>query len=87
MNVQPANFSMYAPTVKMVERRGFNREQAASYVGICATTFDKLIKDGLMPKAKKIYGRKVWDKSALDEFFEKLPEEGKNAKTCEWDAD
>jgi predicted DNA-binding transcriptional regulator AlpA len=55
--------------------RGLSREEAAAYVGIGATLFDRLIADGLMPKPKMLAGRKVWDIRALDRAFDALPGE------------
>jgi hypothetical protein len=52
--------------------RGLSRTQAASYIGISPGTFDKMIRDGLMPGPKAIYGRRVWDKLALDDAFDVL---------------
>jgi predicted DNA-binding transcriptional regulator AlpA len=52
--------------------RGLSRTQAASYIGISPGTFDKMIRDGLMPGPKAIYGRRVWDKFALDDAFDVL---------------
>src|SRR5215468_8792122 len=46
-------------------RRGLNREQAAFYVGISPTKFDELVKDGRMPKPKRIDNRRIWDVRAL----------------------
>jgi hypothetical protein len=34
-----------------------------------------MVKDGRMPKPKRINGRVVWDIRALDEGFEALPDE------------
>jgi excisionase family DNA binding protein len=56
--------------------RGLSRVEAARYVGISPTTFDELIKEGLMPGPKRLRGRTVWDRKALDEAFESLPTEG-----------
>lgn len=52
--------------------RGLSRAQAAEYVGVGATLFDQLVKDGRMPPAKRINGRTVWDRRRLDEAFEAL---------------
>lgn len=57
-------------------RRGLNREEAAIYVGISPSKFDELVKDGRMPKPKKIDARRVFDVRALDLAFEQLTEEG-----------
>jgi hypothetical protein len=56
--------------------RGLSREVAAQYLGISSTKFDQLVGDGRMPHAKRIDGRKVWDRAALDLAFSALPEDG-----------
>jgi len=49
------------------ERRVFNRDEAASYVGVSPGHFSKLVADGTMPEPLAAYGRiRRWDKSALD---------------------
>lgn len=53
--------------------RGLNRRQASQYIGIGTTKFDQLVMDGRMPPPKRIDGRKVWDRSALDLAFLDLP--------------
>lgn len=53
--------------------RGLSREEAAAYVGIGATHFDKLVADGRMPAARRADGRAIWDRHDLDEAFERLP--------------
>jgi hypothetical protein len=52
---------------------GVNREQAAALVGISATLFDRLVHDGLMPDARMVYGRRVWDVAEIVEAFRALP--------------
>ena len=54
--------------------RGLSRVQAAAYVGVSPTTFDRMIKDGLMPRPLRIYGRIVWDIRKLDAAFKALDE-------------
>jgi len=46
------------------------------YVGVSATTFDKLVADGRMPQPRRIDGRKVWDIRSLDLHFDALPIQG-----------
>lgn len=58
--------------------RGLNREEASRYVGISTTKFDELVKDGRMPKGKRIDGRVVWDRYALDASFTDLPDSNVN---------
>ena len=54
--------------------RGLCRVQAAQYVGVSATTFDKMVTEGRMPGPKVIDRRKVWDRLALDLAFVALPD-------------
>ena len=53
--------------------RGLSRVQSALYVGTGTTKFDELVTDGRMPKPKRIDGRTIWDRLALDEAFAALP--------------
>jgi predicted DNA-binding transcriptional regulator AlpA len=59
-----------------VPRRGLSRDEAAIYVGVSATTFDKLVADGRMPQPRRIDSRKVWDIRSLDLHFDALPIQG-----------
>lgn len=66
-------------------RRGLSRVEAADYIGVGETKFDEMVRDGRMPKPKRIDGRKVWDVRALDTSFEALPFDG-NASNNPWDS-
>lgn len=48
---------------------------AAAYIGISPSLFDIMVKDGRMPKPKRINARTVWDRKRLDEAFDALPDE------------
>jgi hypothetical protein len=54
--------------------RGLCRVQAAEYIGVSPTKFDEMIKDGRMPKPKRIDARVVWDQLTLDLAFAALPD-------------
>jgi predicted DNA-binding transcriptional regulator AlpA len=56
-----------------VPRRGLSRDEAAMYVGVSATMFDRLVGDGRMPQPRRIDGRKIWDIRSLDLHFDSLP--------------
>ncbi|MGP2493330.1 helix-turn-helix transcriptional regulator [Mesorhizobium sp. PUT5] len=58
--------------------RGLSRDEAARYVGVGSTKFDEMVKDGRMPKPKRVDGRTVWDRIALDAAFTDLPDDGGN---------
>lgn len=55
--------------------RGMSREEAARYIGVGTTKFDQMVKDGRMPKPKRVDGRTLWDRFKLDEAFTRLPDE------------
>lgn len=61
------------PSLPAPERRGLNREEAATFIGIGSSKFDAMVADGRMPKPKQIDGRRVWDVRALDQSFDLLP--------------
>jgi predicted DNA-binding transcriptional regulator AlpA len=63
--------------------RGLARPQAATYIGISESMFDRLVKDGRMPRAIHIDGRVVWDRLHLDEAFNLLADNDNNP----WDTD
>lgn len=53
--------------------RGLSRTEAARYVGVSPSLFDKMVEDGRMPPAKQINSRVVWDRAELDLCFDALP--------------
>jgi predicted DNA-binding transcriptional regulator AlpA len=58
--------------------------KSAAYVGVSPSLFDEMVRDGRMPKPKRINGRVVWDRRQLDDAFEALPDgEDQNP----WDED
>ena len=72
-------------TFRPIPRRGLSREEAAMYVGISASKFDELVRDGRMPAPKRIDGRKVWDIQNLDVAFDALPSENETSGGSSWD--
>lgn len=64
--------------------RGLSRVEAAAYIGVGATLFDEMVRDGRMPAPKRINGRVVWDRHRLDKAFEALPDEDERADDV-WD--
>jgi predicted DNA-binding transcriptional regulator AlpA len=64
--------STAAPRIR-IEPRGLSRTDAAAYIGIGVSKFDQLIEDGRMPRPRRVDGRVLWDRYALDDAFESLP--------------
>lgn len=66
-------------------RRGLNRVESATYIGISPTTFDGLVAQGQMPQPKRVGARKIWDARALDLAFDALPGDG-DGEPNEWNS-
>jgi predicted DNA-binding transcriptional regulator AlpA len=51
-----------------------SREAAAAYICVSPNTFDTMVKDGRMPRAKLLGGKRLaWDVRALDAAVDQLP--------------
>lgn len=48
-----------------------SKTQAAEYIGVCRATFDNYVRDGFIPKGRKVDGFKElrWYKSDLDVYL------------------
>ena len=64
-------------------RRGFRRLDAARYVGVSPSKFDELVKDGRMPRPKRLDSCVVSDVRRLDVAFDAI--EGDDDGPNEWD--
>lgn len=53
--------------------RGPSRVESAAYIGVSPTKFDELVRDGRMPRPKRIDGRTVWDRLQLDNASQHCP--------------
>jgi predicted DNA-binding transcriptional regulator AlpA len=58
-----------------IEPRGLSRDDAAAYLGIGATLFDRLVSEERLPKSARLDGRIIWDRRQLDCFLDSLFEE------------
>jgi len=58
--------------------RGLCRVQAAEYIGVSPSTFDKMVADGEMPAPKRIRGRVIFDLKQLDCAFSAFDDGGEN---------
>lgn len=57
--------------------RGMSREEAARYIDV-ERQIDEMVVDRRMPKPKRVDGRVIWDRVALDAAFSDLPNEPEN---------
>ena len=65
---------------------GLSREVAAAYIDVSPTKFDELVKDGRMPRPKKIDGRRVWDRLKIERAFAALPGDEDGTEVDKWAA-
>lgn len=80
----PARHSALPPTLAP---RGLSREEAAAYIGVSAGHFDRLVSDRVMPPAKVLGSRRVWDREMLDRAFAAIPisgDDGGGASSDSW---
>lgn len=56
--------------------RGLSRIEAARYIGVSPTTFDRLVAEGTMPTPKEIGARRIYDRTQLDRAFDALGDDG-----------
>jgi predicted DNA-binding transcriptional regulator AlpA len=57
--------------------RLINREAAAAYVSLSPNKFDELVKNGGMPRPKRLSSRRLaWDVRELDIAVDRLPNSG-----------
>jgi hypothetical protein len=47
-------------------RRLLSRHEAAAYIGVSPTLFDRAVAEGKMPKPFRLFGRVLWDMRKLD---------------------
>lgn len=80
----PASEPLHGLAIHLVPR-GLSRVQAAAYIGVSPSKFDKLVLSRRMPKAKIVDARRVWDRFALDMAFAMLPEEEVSLANNPWD--
>jgi len=58
--------------VTALQPRGLGRDDAARYIGISPSLFDRLVTEGRMPRPSRIGKRVVWDRLKLDAAFSDL---------------
>lgn len=66
--------------------RLIRREAAAAYVCVSPNKFDEMVRDGRMPRARRIDARKVWCVRELDGAADNLPVDGQSvAQDVTWE--
>ena len=72
----------------MLAPRGLRRTEAAAYIGMSPSLFDRMVAENTMPKPKRVGARTVWDRWEIDEAFSAIPNDGeeKPVPSYPWDA-
>ena len=52
--------------------RGLTRKQAAEYISVSTTFFDRLVAEKVMPEPIRLGRRNIWDRTQLDLAFNRL---------------
>lgn len=76
--LQLTSHAVRRPLIAAHDRIGLSRVQAAEYIGVSASLFDEMVKEGRMPQPKLINSRKVWMRTRIVEAFAGLPEDGQD---------
>ena len=63
---------------------GLSRETAAAFIDVSPSKFDEMVKDGRMPKPKRIDSRRVWSRTAIEKAFLRLPGD-EESEEDEWE--
>jgi predicted DNA-binding transcriptional regulator AlpA len=63
---------------------GLGEVEAAAAIGVSASKFRTLVKDGRMPSPRRIDGRNIWDVDELRAAFKTLPHDGESEKVDSW---
>jgi predicted DNA-binding transcriptional regulator AlpA len=64
--------------------RLISREAAAAYLCVSPNTFDEMVKNGQMPRARLLgERRRAWDVRQLDIAIDELPLDGNNTRVDE----
>lgn len=73
------------PANDNVQPRGLRRAQAAAYLGISPSHFDKQREAGTIPPPKNLFGVLVWDRKQLDALFDDAEAAAANDNSSYWD--
>jgi len=63
---------------------GLGELEAAAAIGVSAGKFRMLVREGRMPRPRRIDGRTIWDVDELREAFKAFPHEGEHDGTDSW---
>ena len=86
--VEPFKRTIVVTTARYIRsqtqpRRGLRRGEAATYVGLSPSMFDKMVKEGRLPKPTRFGGASVWDMRLLDQAFDE-PQGSANENENPW---
>ena len=75
-------FQSFTNACSVQASAGRSLPTCAPYIGVAPGTFDKLVREGSMPRAKRVSeGRLAWDVRSLDAAIDLLPSDGVSKQT------
>jgi predicted DNA-binding transcriptional regulator AlpA len=63
---------------------GLSREVAAAYIDVSPSKFDEMVRDGRMPRPRKIDARRIWYRPEVEAAFVALPVDGAEPPVDQW---
>jgi predicted DNA-binding transcriptional regulator AlpA len=64
---------------------GLDRVECAAFIGVGVTTFDQLVREGIMPQPRTIKGRLVWHRTEIEKAFAALPVRAAERRATGWE--
>lgn len=64
---------------------GLSRVEAAWLIGVSTTMYDAMVRDGRMPKPKRIGARTIWDRAAVERAWSAIAAEGEETERARAD--
>jgi predicted DNA-binding transcriptional regulator AlpA len=58
--------------IEPIYKLGLSRIEAAAYIGVSPSTFDKLVADGRMPQSVRLNDRVIWDRKRVEDAWARL---------------
>jgi hypothetical protein len=65
-------------------RRGLGEDEAAVFVGVSPSYFRELVERNIMPLARRLGKRRIWDIRELNAAFDELPREKDDRSNDSW---
>ena len=69
---------------RLAVRRGLGEDEAAVFIGVSPSYFRELVERKVMPLARRLGKRRIWDIRELNTAFDQLPREKDEQNNDSW---